>query len=242
MLKLRDDEDGQFTLFVKEFSPSVVGRRTWTQDKMAIAKISECVTPSDEAFGLLLLYNSYERWDAEIANELIRAQKIAELQSNGKSIPGKDNQNDWGFLEVPPTKFTMDSKASRKKEYGGWTDTGKLYFNSLIDRIEKDRKDNAEFEIGFQAQMRQIISSTSKCKSKDLDLNHWAPLVKAKFCLPGVESDHAPSPKRPRIEGQPKLGADSDDDSDGTSKDDDSDGTSKIGPDNGSKKGLIVDM
>jgi hypothetical protein len=94
-----------FTLFCDTFLSNVVGRNTYNS-KVGEARMSKIATVSDEAFALVCVENSIERWKDEVSNQT------------------KTNKSKW-----KPSKYTANPSEARK--YGGWSLEGIRRFNEL---------------------------------------------------------------------------------------------------------------
>ena len=95
---------------------------------------------SDEAFALLLLENSFDRW-----LDLHLKRKGAANQRRGGKERGYQS-------EVRP----LYTRGGIKYEHGegetsvkGWSDQGRKRFNALFDLVKKDRLDNPSFEMNW---------------------------------------------------------------------------------------------
>ncbi len=117
-------------------------------------------TVSDEAFALLLLENSYDRWC-----DLYFNNKGALLQRRGKK--GRDVESD-----VAPKYTRGGIKYSTNDATGmekGWSQEGKRRFNELYDSVKQDRKQNPSFEKHWLDARREAqTGKTAPVKEKRL--------------------------------------------------------------------------
>ena len=117
-------------------------------------------TVSDEAFALLLLENSYDRWC-----DLYFNNKGALLQRRGKK--GRDVESD-----VAPKYTRGGIKYSTNDATGmekGWSREGKQRFNELYDSVKQDRKKIPSFEKHWLDARREAqTGKTAPVKEKRL--------------------------------------------------------------------------
>lgn len=91
------------------------------------------VTPSDEAFGLLLYENYIEKWIAVAAEE----------KNKNKDAPAaeQDNRNKKKGTERRRGKYTgAESKTGQQCKFGGWSADGIRRFNALYAMAREDRE------------------------------------------------------------------------------------------------------
>ncbi len=111
---VRDAEDPRVAyIFFDFFLPAVVGKKKY-KNRVAYEPVSKIATVSDEALAMLLLENSWEKWEDELDKETTDPSKLK------------------------PTKWT--SMKSQGKRYCGWNQDGMIRFNELCDIVKKDRK------------------------------------------------------------------------------------------------------
>jgi hypothetical protein len=107
-------ENSAYFYFFDKIVECVAGKKEWKAQKAKVLINKSCVTVSDEAFALLLMVNS---WD-----------KFEYLGEN----PEIDDKND-----IPETLYT--EKKGRNKAMQGWSRQGIDKFNMLCDLVVKDR-------------------------------------------------------------------------------------------------------
>jgi hypothetical protein len=90
-------------------------------------KLSNFVTVSQEAFGLLLYKNGYEGWSWMLSDSL--------SSSDGDGIEAP---------KQPTFKYTSKSINHVMGRNSGWTVEGLNAFNTLYALVTKDREDNGE--------------------------------------------------------------------------------------------------
>jgi hypothetical protein len=113
-------------------------------------KLSDIVTPSDEALTLLLIENNEARWL-------------------------KLNQEDICEDELPPSRFT--STGQKKKGRGftvkgyGWNPLAIERFNELVAGVKEDRKEHGDaFDIKFEEYWRNKTLLARRHKKQKIDL------------------------------------------------------------------------
>jgi hypothetical protein len=114
----RIDEVGKrpYFFFCNTILECVAGKKAWKVQKKKRKISNSCVTVSDEAFALLLVINSWEKFEFMADNP----------QSEARSS------------NVPPTNYT--EKKGRNKKMQGWSQKGIDKFNSLCEMVVKDRQ------------------------------------------------------------------------------------------------------
>jgi len=115
-----------YFFFCNTILECVAGKKTWKVQKKKKKISRSCVTVSDEAFALLLLVNSWEKFEYMAENP----------QCDTKAM-------------LPATKFT--EKKGRNKKMQGWCHSGIATFNQLCGKVVEDRNSvkGKEFEVNF---------------------------------------------------------------------------------------------
>jgi hypothetical protein len=116
---------GAYKFFADYIIECVAGKREWKKQRETITMAS-ATSPTDEAFALLLLENSYDRWRAMAESE------------------------DGTSREV--TKYTRGKSTGGSRKYEGWTEEGRTRFNELVKFVRKDRLDNIEWDNSYLAE------------------------------------------------------------------------------------------
>jgi hypothetical protein len=179
----RKNEDA-YMIFFDHFLPCVVRKTVFEERLKESIGEEELCTVSDEAFALVLLENSYDRWVD------IFKKGNHKAKSEYRSFVEGDVQKKTWVSDVP-TKYTRGGlvltekakldlekhdkaeveKHPDKKEIvlKGWTQFGVDRYNVLFKHVEKDREDNQEFVAGFVAQVHQKRdgSKASRKRKKD---------------------------------------------------------------------------
>jgi hypothetical protein len=100
---------------------------------------------SDEAFALLLLENSFERW-----LDLFSNHKGPVMQQRG--VRQREFQSDV------PTMYTRGGikyeNTKQKQSEKGWSADGIVRFNALFDQVKRDRAGNPNFEVNWLRMQR----------------------------------------------------------------------------------------
>ena len=147
-----------YNIFYDRFLPCVVKKSVFDHQVSVATNDSTLCTVSDEAFALLLLENSWERWV-----DIYRLQK-------GKVTP-KRGQKRREFESDVPTKYTKGgiiyNKTVKNKDPKGWSAEGIERFNELYDKVKKDRKANKGFIKGWLKERRaKLLHGTQASKRK----------------------------------------------------------------------------
>ena len=93
--------------------------------------LSKAFTPSDEAYGLMILDNELDVWNHQI-----------ELKNEKKTISPKDQQCRKKYTEL------------YLKKQCGWKDIGMYYYDLLCREVEKVREDKRKFEENYLTKFR----------------------------------------------------------------------------------------
>ncbi len=139
LLKPRDDPH-VFTIFCVSFLACLVGKIIF-KEKVLTEPIANFVTVSDEAYTLVYLENSYDRWMAESKDE-----------------------------PKPPTKkWTSDNLAATL--YKGWNQEGIVRYNELYKNVKEKRKEKGtkEFELDFQDEMQASRKKKGRKRKEPLE-------------------------------------------------------------------------
>jgi hypothetical protein len=134
-----------YTLFYTKFVPAVVGPELFRQ-RIKDTTTTDLCTASDEAFALLLLENSYARWE--------------NIYDNNGGIPSQRRGDTKRTFESDiEAKYTRggiklsSNKESQKRK--GWTPEGIKRFNTLFAKVNKDRKKRPTFDKKVIKQLRE---------------------------------------------------------------------------------------
>ena len=139
LLKPRDDPQ-VYTIFCVSFLACLVGKIIFNQ-KVLTEPIANFVTISDEAYALVYLENSYDRWMAESKDE-----------------------------PTPPTKkWTSDNLAATI--YKGWNKEGIVRYNELYKSVKEKRKEKGtkKFELDFQERMQASREKKGRKRKEPLE-------------------------------------------------------------------------
>ena len=116
-----------FFYFCNQILECVAGKKKWKAEKSKTVISKSCATVSDEAFALLLMVNSWDKFDF--------------MSSNAYSDSEKEM--------TPSTMFT--EKKGRNKKLKGWSLEGFDKYNQLCAHVQKDRESvqGVQFEQEF---------------------------------------------------------------------------------------------
>jgi hypothetical protein len=122
-------EPEQYAYYCVHFIPSLVGDRNWTKlcrTRMGVKEtFDKMVTVSDEAFGLLILENYWDRW-------------VAEWEEKRQAA---EDGRDASFKNLPRTKYSENNPDVKK--FGGWRRGGRRY-NDLYNLVKLSRSSEEE--------------------------------------------------------------------------------------------------
>ena len=130
-----------FRQFCDNILPCIVGRAKW--DKVVAGKlVSKMSTGTDEAWGLLLLENSWDLWE-----------QMADAPS-GKVMPKDRKATKWTNLEGKP------------KKNEGWGDKGIPRFNELMHSVLADRAANKDVEEEYLRETKEKMEGQLSAKKR----------------------------------------------------------------------------
>ena len=111
------------------------------KERMVYDKLRDAITVSEEAFGMILLENNFNRW-------------IYEGEMEKKKL-SQNSTNDDDDTEVPMLLYQKNYRRRKDKRIsaGPWTEEGISRFNELIGRIKESR--NSEWRSDFEDDIQQ---------------------------------------------------------------------------------------
>ena len=120
---------------------------------------------SDEAFALLLIENSYDRW-----MDIFKTHG----GNAGRRAPGAYSEKQW-VSDVPP-KYTHGGiiykeaavRERAAKDVKGWSNEGIRRYNALFHEVKKDRKEHPTFITNLLNSIRQK-KRKEMCKKRKRD-------------------------------------------------------------------------
>ena len=141
--------------FCDRILPCVIGKMAWSKDVYS-KEISKIATPTDKAWALLLLENSWDLW-----------HQMAEYELKAETLPKEQRVK---------TKWTSTAISAGK--YEGWGDDGIPRYNELVKKVREDREQHKSFDAMFLEKKREeralkMMSSKKRNRSNDsMDENH----------------------------------------------------------------------
>ena len=152
-----------YTVFFEHFVPCALKKTEWERRiAMAGTHIESTddflCTVSDEAFALLLLENSYDRWF-----DLYTSNPEGVMQQRG--IKQRRFQSDV------PTLYTRGGIKYHKYqikegEKKGWSNGGIIRFNELFEMVKRDRTVNSHFEAAWLKTRNETQAEEGESVSK----------------------------------------------------------------------------
>ena len=132
-----------YTVFFDHFVPCATKKTTWDRrlakadNQPNSSMLQPLCTVSDEAFALLLLENSFDRWLDLFANHKGPVMQRRGLKQRGFQSDVATMYTRGG-IKYDRTDITQSVK--------GWSDAGISRFNELFDHVKEDREQNPDFE------------------------------------------------------------------------------------------------
>jgi hypothetical protein len=125
-----------YKVFFDNFLPCVIKKSVFDHQVAVATNDRTLCTVNDEAFALLLLENSFDRWQ-----DIYRLQK-------GEATP-KRGQKRREFESDVPTRYTKGGivydKTVKNNDPKGWSAEGILRYNELYAMLKEDRITNRSF-------------------------------------------------------------------------------------------------
>jgi hypothetical protein len=166
-LQGRSNEEA-YTVFFERFMPCATRKTSWDQRiAMATSGGGSICTSSDEAFALLLLENSYDRW-LDIFTNCPGA--VMQRRGEKKRVFESDTPTLYtrGGIKYEKTRLAQSVK--------GWSGTGIRRYNVLFQKVKEDRASNPDFESNWLAEKKraqaEMLVTPKKRRWDDDDLAH----------------------------------------------------------------------
>ena len=135
--ELRKNEEA-YIFYCMHFLPVLVGKVTWRKALKRNAKVTDVATASDEAMGIAILHNSWDRWVWEHNKMREEIKKCKETKAAQESI------------------FTSNGHGAGSQKHMGWSKEGVRKFNELCKRVMQDRTENGDkFNEAFLQRWRE---------------------------------------------------------------------------------------
>ena len=145
---------------LKHFMQAVRNSSVW-KIPCTKTRLSLVVTALDEAWLLLALMNNWDRWMDMISTQITKTSEVEARFTMGLT-PGS------GDKEL----------VSRK--HGGWSRQAIDEFNSLVERVQKDRLDREVFEAHFMEKWKEEAGSGGKKSRRNRNRGEYRePISKA---------------------------------------------------------------
>jgi hypothetical protein len=136
-----------YKVFFDNFLPCVIKKSMFDHQVAVATNDRTLCTVSDEAFALLLLENSFDRWQ----DDIYRLQK-------GEVTP-KRGQKRREFESDVPTRYTKGGivydKMVKNNDPKGWSADGILRYNELYAMVKEDRKTNRSFTTNWLVKKKE---------------------------------------------------------------------------------------
>ena len=134
---MRKNTNDAYYFFYDCILRCVVGKPEWKRLLRIGQPMCKLVSVSDEAFALLLLENSWKRW------EYIHKNKITD---------GKERKKVKG-------RWTNDTRTG-SCEFDGWDHAGLERYNALTIKVDEDREENLDFDLQYNRDIQESCKPT----------------------------------------------------------------------------------
>ena len=145
----------EFEYFIIHLLSRTQPKRTkYNKHTRPIRSISECFTPSDEAFALLVLDNELQVWEQQLQLERDGKRTIKEMRLGKKYTKGYTN---------------------KKGATCGWSRDGITYYNKLQTEIRKMRQETMVAEQKYMEKFRRdenwedVGTTSNGCQGDDYE-------------------------------------------------------------------------
>lgn len=162
-----DTVDIEIVMYFLDLAMPAISVRTYDIDKV-FAPLSKTLTVAEEAFAVLQLENSLNRWIWLADKEAILRDNLqVNTTNNLDSQNSSDNNFDDDHL-IPDVMYQNNCKRRKDNVYtaGKWTEEGLARYNEFIGIVQKRRLNAQEFEERLKARMIEAISSESMRKKR----------------------------------------------------------------------------
>ena len=152
-----------YSVFFDIFAPVLEKKSVWMENLATNKPEKQMLTISSEAFGLLLLENSWDRWvdQYNLSGGLVAIQKNCNLKAiNSQIFPVYTR---GGLPTEKEITSDDDQKVNIYSIQKGWNTKGIKRFNELYDHVARDRKDHPDF---FPNWRRKKMAKKAKPASK----------------------------------------------------------------------------
>ena len=140
--ELRKDKN-KFLHVYETYFPCVIGHTRWSQINDGNRKLSDVVTPTDEAFVRLCLENYADYCQKRIGKQMGRTPTTeGEDSSESDAENEKQDGRTKRKRENVTGLWTVNGKGTTKN--GGWTRDGLVRFAELVHVVREDRKANKD--------------------------------------------------------------------------------------------------
>ena len=123
MMELRNNKEA-YIFYVEKYLVAVVGSKK--DNEFNTKLVSDVATVTDEAYGLFLLANSWNRWE-----------DMRQLKNWGRK--GENCSS------IKPA-YTQSASRGGTRTFGGWTKLGVEFFNVMVKKIKADHRNNSDWD------------------------------------------------------------------------------------------------
>jgi len=151
---------GAYTDFADRMIRAVYGKSRYSSSS-AMALFDDFISPSQEAFALLLYKNGYDNW--------VWMHSHASLTSDGSDDSNGTYGGGEGEQGCPPYKYTKRTGDFTSRN-GGWSKEGMRLYNDLYKKVQDNRQtNNGVFGKAYLEHRSQISGRKRKRRSNDGD-------------------------------------------------------------------------
>ena len=164
MQQLRENQSLHI-LVCERFLKTVTGEEKWNCNHL-IRPLQEFVTPSDEAFLMLVLENNEDRWTDEWEKGITKDSDV-------------------------PAKWTNSGRSKgdgKTRKFCGWAKEGIERFNELMIIVKKDRKMNKHVDDWMLEKWKGMEDEKKNSKRRNNELEE-SPMVAAQTDFPWEVDD-----------------------------------------------------
>jgi hypothetical protein len=147
-----------YEIFFDTFLPCVIKKLVFDHQVCVATNDKTLCTVSDDAFALLLLENSFDRWI-----DIYRLRK-------GQVTPKRGQKRREFELDVPtkyPKGGIVYNQTDKNNDPKGWSALGIKRYNKLFEIVRKDRKTHKTFTVTWLAKRRaKLLEAVQTRKRK----------------------------------------------------------------------------
>ena len=154
------------------------------KEKMFYEKLSDAITISEEAFGVLVFENYFKKWLFCVKNKLKKRN-----QTQDQTVEDAESEIDMNDIteKIPSVLYQKNITTKDKKETAGtWTEKGYERYNELLSLVRDSRNMNwrKDFEKNLQKQYIEKADGKLRAYRKRMKLREELSKPKKKKVAP----------------------------------------------------------